>query len=444
MGTIKNLNDDGQYEELEFDDTLWEIMDIPEEVYRSWYELDEHPNAPYLTQTLHYVGPVVGGEILCEIPHMNFWYHTFANCKELKEIPQKFNPIEFWEPFFGCCNLNPSIEKVQVIQKRVMFCSGKCHGRLLDHCGSPHILMVDTLDEFFAKLTGYNLPQFSKLRDMAASWFQVEDLTKIITSILQQGLPLKATTRITNSAGIIEIKHISKTSEIPAFCYYKVSITSDFIIACSCSGADMVTDSVEVFVGVFADNFVNDTMDADILSVRPQAISGNIKGSITVTNSEVLFDGDCTMEAEQCPVIVAEGILTLKGCGNILLKSSGMQPVIGIVTTTGMSYGRWCPGYGKLEKIVIDGVQVKLEGEVSNFTIGSYGKGYVPEIELINGGTLDCPETKGKRVMKQSGAEDLYGSTKRSKLAIYEIGEQESIELGEREKSSGLKDLSCF
>lgn len=40
MGVIKNLDANGKYEELEFDDSLWEAVDIPQEVYRDWYRLD--------------------------------------------------------------------------------------------------------------------------------------------------------------------------------------------------------------------------------------------------------------------------------------------------------------------------------------------------------------------------------------------------------------------
>ena len=183
----------------------------------------------------------------------------------------------------------------------------------------------------------------------------------------------------------------------------------------------MLTDSNVVFVGVFAEDFVNDTLDSEILSVRPQAISGSINGSITARNSEIVFDGDCVIEAEDSPAIVAKGILTLRGYGSVLLKSSGMHSTIGIRTHDGMSYGRWCPGTGELVKIVIDGVRVRLESGVPNFTIGSYGTELVPEIELLNGATLDCPEMEGNKIMKQSGAEGLYGSTKRSNPAVYEI-----------------------
>lgn len=99
-----------------------------------------------------------------------------------------------------------------------------------------------------------------------------------------------------------------------------------------------------------------------------------------------------------------------------------MQACIGTETHTGMSYGRWEPGREpSLNKIIVDGVKVDCHSRVLNFSIGSYGEPAVPEIECINGGSLNCPEINGKRIMNRSGAEGLCGSTKRENCAEYEI-----------------------
>lgn len=390
-------------------------------------DLTGHPGNSYLTQTLHYIGPIVNGEIIGEVPTMDFQYRTFAGCKGLKEIPESFFPVNFWEPFYGCSDLNPSLNKARAFHEHTKYCSGRFHGDLLHNCGGPRVLLDGAQEELFAKLTGYDLPQFSSLRDSSGGRhdrngsYDAQCLAKVLNTVLQQGLPIKEATFVTGDVGIIEIKVITKTSEIPQVCWSKEIVTPNFVIACSCLGAISLTGDAEKFVGVFAENFVNDTMDAKILSVRPQAIHGSIEGPVTAVNSEVVFDGDCTIEAEDFPAIIAEGVVTLRGSGSIVLKGGKKQPVIGIKTNTGMSYGRWCPGIGKLNKIVIDNVHVKLESSVPNFTIGSYGTDLVPEIEFRNGGTLDCPEVKGRRIMVQSGAEGLYGSTKRSDPAIYEI-----------------------
>ena len=104
-----------------------------------------------------------------------------------------------------------------------------------------------------------------------------------------------------------------------------------------------------------------------------------------------------------------------------------MNACIGVETHTGMSYGRWEPGAGVCKKIVLDNVRVICNSAVSDFALGNYGTEYVPEIELKNGASIECPEMHGKRVMVKSGAEDLWGSTKRSAPAVYEIQEAEEM-----------------
>ena len=132
--------------------------------------------------------------------------------------------------------------------------------------------------------------------------------------------------------------------------------------------------------------------------------------------------GDNSIVTTGCP-LQASGTLTIKGSGMLTLEcSEGMQACIGTETHTGMSYGRWEPGRGpSLNKIIVDGVKVDCHSRVLNFSIGSYGESEVPEIECINGGSLNCPEINGKRIMNRSGAEGLCGSTKRENCAEYKI-----------------------
>lgn len=132
--------------------------------------------------------------------------------------------------------------------------------------------------------------------------------------------------------------------------------------------------------------------------------------------------GDNSIVATGCP-LQASGTLTIKGSGTLTLEcSEGMQACIGTETHTGMSYGRWEPGrWPSLNKIIVDGVKVDCHSRVLNFSIGSYGESEVPEIECINGGSLNCPEINGKRIMNRSGAEGLCGSTKRENCAEYKI-----------------------
>lgn len=123
-----------------------------------------------------------------------------------------------------------------------------------------------------------------------------------------------------------------------------------------------------------------------------------------------------------CP-LQASGVLTINGSGILTLEcTEDMQACIGTETHTGMSYGRLEPGRSQsLKKIIVDGVRVVCKSRVPNFSLGSYGESYVPEIECKNGGSIACPEVQGKRIMIASGAEGLVGSTKRCNPAKYDI-----------------------
>ena len=74
------------------------------------------------------------------------------------------------------------------------------------------------------------------------------------------------------------------------------------------------------------------------------------------------------------------------------------QPIIGPETHDNMSYGRWSPASANmcLDVINIDNVDVTIQ-RAYPFSIGSYGYGYVPIVNLINSGSIDCPEGKGYR-----------------------------------------------
>lgn len=138
-------------------------------------------------------------------------------------------------------------------------------------------------------------------------------------------------------------------------------------------------------------------------------------------NSLIEISGNVMIEA---PVpIIADGVksVIIKGTGTLSLTcTEGMQPCIGTVTTTGMSYGRWSPNGTPPEEIVVDGVSIICKSSVENFTLGKYGSEKVPKIVTINGGRIICPEADGTRVItKQAKAPE--GSTKISTSMQYEI-----------------------
>lgn len=122
--------------------------------------------------------------------------------------------------------------------------------------------------------------------------------------------------------------------------------------------------------------------------------------------------------------ILANGVkeVVIKGTGCLSLVSTGeMQPCIGTMTSTGMSYGRWSPsGERPPERIVVDGVTVVCKSLVENFTLGRYGTDEVPEIVLKNNGKIICPEVEGERIVTRQ-AKAPEGSTKISTKMEYGI-----------------------
>lgn len=158
-----------------------------------------------------------------------------------------------------------------------------------------------------------------------------------------------------------------------------------------------------------------------------------VKTPIELNNNKLLTplvvqkDGDISITGsvmiEALVPIVANGVdeVVIKGSGVLTLTSTGeLQPCIGTITTTGMSYGRWASSGIPPKRIIIDGVVVNCKSLVDNFTLGRYGSNEVPEVILRNNGRILCPEAEGERVVtKQAKAPD--GSTKISEKMEYAI-----------------------
>lgn len=139
-------------------------------------------------------------------------------------------------------------------------------------------------------------------------------------------------------------------------------------------------------------------------------------------NSVISVEGRVRMACEGAPIELLKNCktLTINGNGELIIRTKDYhQPCIGCATYTGMSYGRWSPGVKpNCEKIIIDGVKVVCESLVDNFTIGHYGTNYCPVIECINGGSIECPEVRGKRYIEYQ-ATAPSGSTKISEHMKY-------------------------
>lgn len=125
---------------------------------------------------------------------------------------------------------------------------------------------------------------------------------------------------------------------------------------------------------------------------------------------------------------------TIKGDGSVVTMrvAENQQPVIGIPTNTGLSYGRWeKASRPKCRKIILDNIHLTLISKVQNFSIGNYGYSDMPEIELINGATLEAPDydQELKRFMTYCQQYPV-GSTKLSEPCEYVMsvpGEEENV-----------------
>ena len=166
--------------------------------------------------------------------------------------------------------------------------------------------------------------------------------------------------------------------------------------------------------------------DWDSLVRAIQNMSYKDEGDLwELTSGNLYIYGDCIIEGK-CPIKVLEHQLVIckgrnvEGTPKVVIRATEKhQPCIGHPTNTNLSYGRYEINSNSLDKIVVDGCDVYLESKTENFTIGTFGKQEVPEVEVWSG-SFNCPEMFGTRVMKVT-PEPLQGSTKHSRYAEYVI-----------------------
>lgn len=378
--------------ELEYNEAYWELIDLPEEF--------KDGNDELLPKSLHYVGPVVDGAVVEEFPWFEYpvaMYKTFAGVKGLTKSP-KVRMKHAYCMFEGCSDF-ADIEGAYEYYHRGGGCA---HSALFEDADIPGMLGNG----------GYWLKTESEI---LAEVFGVDSgsLLKVLDSI-----PVQETKIYFESGAYLQTKVIHKASEI------KEGGKQVFSKGAVCSVWSPIRIGYNnVTIYFFADDFVNDIDDKEVMQVTGFVVNDTTSESFSVgRNATVTVNTDCIVTSVEPPINCC-GTVTIKGTGQTLtLVSKGANPCIGPATWDGMSYGRWEPSRERLGKIVLDGVHVVCKNEVvSNFSIGRYGTNDMPEIELKNGATLDCPEMKGERVMVKSGAEGLCGSTKRSDPAVYEL-----------------------
>lgn len=134
----------------------------------------------------------------------------------------------------------------------------------------------------------------------------------------------------------------------------------------------------------------------------PITLWGNNVLTSLIVKKESVFEVHYDVMIEAPVPIVTENIneLVIKGDGTLtLIATEDKQPCIGPRSKVNED-GTWEPAKPRpLKKLVIDGVRVVCDGKVSNFAIGKYGYEFVPIIECINGGSIECPEVNGNRTI---------------------------------------------
>lgn len=162
---------------------------------------------------------------------------------------------------------------------------------------------------------------------------------------------------------------------------------------------------------MLANDFVNDAGRSELFEICGYNLSVEEYNRNVDVNSSILnvTVPNCTINAET-PINTNVEELTIKSeiGSTLILKSGDRQPCIGPETDTKLSSGGWCQTYHKwIKKIILDNVHVICDNAVSNFSIGMYGVEDIPEIVLLNGATIECPEMHGTRIMNVIGESSL-------------------------------------
>lgn len=418
-----------QWKEAVGESPNWEIFEIPAEVIEK-RELEQD-------YSIKYVGPIENGTTVEEVPEVPLLYKTFAGIKELVEIPLGLRMGLNYDIVVGCEKFNPSIQSLHDLLINRSW--GWCTTDFLNGTGSPNIIEISEViskpSTLVSKLLGldqYDVHQ-TLVNSLGDHFDNYDDHTRHSVFGINDFVSSQEFLRALNCF-TVEFPHFAvrkfSTGHILTFqtvdkaSAMRHPIRKIFDRIAVYSVHNLSVSNQNYIIYRLSDDFVLDTDDEKLVNALGLKFNNtHLKNSYKAGKDAIVeVTGDNSIVATGCP-LQASDTLTIKGSGMLTLEcSEGMQACIGIETHTGMSYGRWEPGRGpSLNKIIVDGVKVDCHSRVLNFSIGSYGESEVPEIECINGGSLNCPEINGKRIMNRSGAEGLCGSTKRENCAEYEI-----------------------
>lgn len=119
-----------QWKEAVGESPNWEIFEIPAEVIEK-RELEQD-------YSIKYVGPIENGTTVEEVPKVPLLYRTFADLKDLTELPLGLQRGLNYDIVAGCSNFNPSSDALQKLTLGE-FCTPYTTNFLND-TGSPNII----------------------------------------------------------------------------------------------------------------------------------------------------------------------------------------------------------------------------------------------------------------------------------------------------------------
>lgn len=131
-----------QWKEAVGESPNWEIFEIPAEVIEK-RELEQD-------YSIKYVGPIENGTTVEEVPKVPLLYRTFADLKDLTELPLGLQRGLNYDIVAGCSNLNPSSSALQKLMQRAS--CGIYTFKFLNDTGSPNIIDYDKLGDKPSKL----------------------------------------------------------------------------------------------------------------------------------------------------------------------------------------------------------------------------------------------------------------------------------------------------
>lgn len=415
-----------QWEEAIGNSKNWEIVPLSAEVKDYWH-LDED-------YTIQYVGPIIRCGTVEKVPDVPVLYRTFQHIPDLVHMPLGLHCADCYEVVFDCINFSPSKEELFDFMQTRSGCRAaepfKYSGSKslfqaseLGACPSEMISNLFSIDKAVAharivERCGINADEFSDfLYHDARSYITSSMFLRLVDLFpdkIQWGTTIKFTTGY--YLNLIEVAKASEMNHAAQSVVGRLALSAIYYPA---RINEMNTELYHLKEGFVIDNDDVALINAFGIKLINMHLSNAYKAG---TDATVEVYGESSIVSDGCP-LQASGTLMIKGSGSLVIECvEGMQACIGTETHTGMSYGRWKPGRSKLlDKIVIDGVHVICKSKVDKFSLGSYGEAEQPEIECINGGSIECPEVNGYRIMVESGAEGLSGSTKRSFPAVYDL-----------------------